>query len=152
MIHALAALLVVTATASSGWAGQDRALADLQRSHIEANAPTSANFDRLLRRDIEAYFADQGVASSSLQYELLRDAPTQSGVALPKYYLWVRVVGPDNQVIEGAMRVAAVDRERFDVTDFVNRAVIAQDPASLEWVLPAMLVPLAISRAHAPAQ
>jgi len=50
---------------------------------------------------------------------MLRDGPTQSGVSYPKFYLWVRVAGGKSVDDRGAVRVVAVKRKRFDVTDFM---------------------------------
>src|SRR5258706_5549076 len=67
-------------------------LEDLQRSHIEANVPLPGDFNRLLRRDLGAYFSKQrGRKAVQVDFEMLRDGPTQSGVSYPKFYLWVRV-------------------------------------------------------------
>jgi hypothetical protein len=57
-------------------------------------------------------------------------------------------VGVDR--IAGAMRVAAIDRVQFDVTDFTPAALIRSDPTSLASTYPAVLIP-AIRR-HATAE
>ena len=68
---------------------------------------------------------------TSVRYELLRKEPTQSGVAYPKYYAWVTMdtsAGP----VEGAVRLAAVDRERFEVTDFCSSSDIRTNPGGVD--------------------
>lgn len=59
-------------------------ISQIQRSHIEANVPPPADFDRLFRRDLEAYFDRSLGKKSQVQWEMLRDGPTQTGVAYPK--------------------------------------------------------------------
>lgn len=109
----------------------------IQQSHIDGNVPAQADFDRILRRDLMKYFAeDSGAAPTALDYQLLRDGPTQSGVAYPKFYAWVVVqLGAEN-VREGAVRIAAIGRERFEVTDFLSRKEIAANPPAIRMVFP----------------
>ena len=66
-------------------------LLDVGRSHIEANVPAPEQFRALLTRGLEAYFHAAGAQPVRADYQLLRDQPTQSGVAHPKYYAWVRI-------------------------------------------------------------
>ncbi|KQV50348.1 hypothetical protein ASC95_13275 [Pelomonas sp. Root1217] len=78
---------------------------------------------------------------------MLRDEPTQSGVAYPKYYAWVRYkVGVMKQQ-QGAVRLAAIDKLRFEVTDFLSAAVIKADSQAVERVFPRPLVPMILARA-----
>jgi hypothetical protein len=56
------------------------ALPSIQQSHIEGNVPAKPDFDRLIRRDLGAYFAKPGEPAANVNYELLRDEPTQVGV------------------------------------------------------------------------
>jgi hypothetical protein len=112
---------------------------DVQRAHIAANQPPTEQFERLLDRDLKAYFAGHGYPGAVVRYEPLRRGATQSGVALPKYYLWVEVTSPE-AATSGAVRVAAIHRERFEITHFVSRAEIAADPAMLDAIFPAPLV------------
>jgi hypothetical protein len=76
------------------------------------------------------------------EFELLREAPTQSGVSYPKFYARVRGIDDQNKtVIKGAMRIAAIDKERFEVTDFMPKAEILEAPDRLESVFPRPLIP-----------
>lgn len=75
-----------------------------------------------------------------MSYELLRKEPTQSGVAYPKYYAWVRV-HRDDGLLEGAVRLAAVDDEKFEVTNFevthfLGAREIVTSPRLIEPVFP----------------
>ena len=65
-------------------------------------------------------------------------APTQVGVAWPKYYAWVTAHGDSGRVEEGAVRVAAVDATHFEVTDISLREIRA-DPEGVERVFPRAL-------------
>jgi hypothetical protein len=119
---------------------QSAELAAVQRSHVAANVPDGTSFDALLKRDLRAYFASISSASDSeldVSYDMLRDGPMQSGVAFPKYYVWVRVTSAGTRRFEGAVRVAAMDRTRFEVTDFLARATLDADPSAAVQVFPA---------------
>jgi hypothetical protein len=124
-----------------------RAIEQIQASHIQANVPDETAFSRLLQRDLDAYFANRGFRRPAVAFELLRRAPTQSGIAYPKFYVWVRVRSADGSVTSGAVRVAAVDRQRFEVTAFLSVSEIKADPSQVASVFPAILVPAIIDRA-----
>lgn len=115
----------------------------IQRSHIEGNVPPPEQFDATLRRDLSSYFSTQTVS-----YELLREGPTQSGVSYPKYYLWVKATR-QNETVVGAVRVAAIDKARFEVTDFLPSERIRSDPNQVQQIFPALLVPSILARAGA---
>lgn len=66
--------------------------AELPRTHVDTNVPETEEFDRILGRDLDSYFRSRtGESSLSIDYELLRLGPTQSGTAYPKFYAWVQV-------------------------------------------------------------
>ncbi|MEY2408094.1 MAG: hypothetical protein QOF48_764 [Verrucomicrobiota bacterium] len=109
-------------------------------SHIAANVPSTNDFRPFLIRDLTAYLKPNHGDKLTVDYELLRDGPTQSGVAYPKFYLWLRATNAEKTVIEGAVRVAAVDKKRFDVTDFVPRSEIVSHPDSLARIFPQALI------------
>ena len=114
-----------------------------ESSHAGADVPPSREFDADLRRDLRSYFQGAAVA-----YELLRNEPTQSGIAYPKYYAWVRATTPDGAVREGAVRLSAVDRKHFEVSDFVTADAIRANPDAVEQIFPAPLCPIIRERAH----
>lgn len=116
--------------------GSAAEIADVQASHIEGNAPARGDFERLLKRDLTAYFLPDPSEGAEVEYEFLRDGPTQSGVSYPKYYLWVRVKARGSIQQEGAVRLAAIDRERFEVTDFLSREQISSNPSQIYQVFP----------------
>lgn len=123
---------------------------ELQRAHIEANVPQSGDFERFLKRDLLAYFNQSGGSSvTSVEVQPLRVGPTQSGVAYPKFYLWVKALAGTAVQQEGAVRVAAIRRTRFEVTDFLSVAGIQAKPSEVGTVFPAALVPAILKRAAA---
>ena len=128
----------------------DQSMQNLQSPNIAANVPVGADFETFLVRDLTTYFVGQGIPVPTVTYELLRDGPTQSGLAYPKYYVWAKAVGSDGMVVEGAARVAAIERTRFEITDFVTRQAITANPGSLAMVIPAALRDTTVERARKP--
>lgn len=144
MIRALLLLVVLfSQSVAAQWQSA------LQSSHIEANIPPAESFEPLLRRDLLAFFGRADASVTSVEFKLIRNGPTQSGVAYPKYYLWVKVFAGSRPKEEGAVRVAAIDRERFEVTDFLSKAKIQAAPSEVGATFPAALVPSIISLAAA---
>jgi len=126
------------------------AQSSIQQSHIEANVPSPSEFKPLLERDLLAYFRASGVPSATaVQFKLLRDGPTQSGVAYPKYYAWVRAVAGSQTLTEGAARIAAIQRTRFEITHFIPSQEIKSNPSEVGSTFPAPLVPEVLSLAGA---
>jgi hypothetical protein len=70
----------------------------------------------------------------------LRDGPTQVGISYPKYYLWIKTIKGRTVVDEGAIRIAAVERKRFDVRDYLSREQISKSPWQVGYVFPSALV------------
>jgi hypothetical protein len=105
----------------AGQPGTDQSLRDIQASHIEANVPSSTDFEKFLQRDLSRYFSvTRKQKSLRVEFELLRDEPTQSGVSYPRFYAWVRVAGGKSPEDRGAVRLAAIEKKRFEVTDFLS--------------------------------
>src|SRR5580704_15950144 len=103
-------------------------LRGVQRSQIEAHVPPRVDFNGILTRDLSSYFsAARTQKAVAVDFEMLRDGPTQVGVSYPKFYVWVRVAGGKSADDRGAVRLAAVDRKRFVVTDFVSERFIRSD-------------------------
>jgi hypothetical protein len=122
-------------------------LDELARSHIDGNVPAAADFDRILRRDLTTHFAAKGMADPKVEFEMLRQGPTQSGVSYPKYYLWVRVSGTGATSLSGAVRVAAMDKTEFGVTDFLSAEQIRSSPPAVGQTFPAALVSAIVAKA-----
>jgi hypothetical protein len=114
---------------------QIRMIEDIQKSHVDANIPDQFQFDSLLKRDLEKYFSKKS-KPVVVKWELLREVPTQSGVAYPKYYLWTKIYSDDKLSKEGAVRVAAVDKIRFDITDFVSIKEIKNHSQDIYTIFP----------------
>lgn len=113
----------------------------LQKSHIEANVPDASVFTVALSRDLVQFFkSSSSPTTDRVEFKLLRDGPTQSGVGYPKYYAWVKVFAGKQLLEQGAVRVAAVERTRFEVTNFIGKSQIQQANGSVEKVFPAPLV------------
>jgi len=132
-----ATLMLILAAAQPA---REQAMQDIQRSHIEANVPNRDDFEKFMRRDLGAYFGQTRKRKAvPVEYELLRDGPTQSGVSYPKFYVWVRVAGGKSSEDRGAVRVAAIEKTRFEVTDFVSEEMIRRDPESIFQMFPAQV-------------
>jgi hypothetical protein len=84
IIVIILAFLAVTTLAQ----GNDL-MSDLRQSQSDANVPDKEDFGRILNRDITKYVTDAGDKNITVKVELLREGPSQSGVALPKYYIWI---------------------------------------------------------------
>src|SRR6266496_5749070 len=122
IIFATVLLLVGACTASCQSNGDS--IAD---SHVRANVPDEKDFDAFLKRDLESYFKGLKKKDLVVEYQLLRDGPTQSGTAFPKFYVWVTVKENDTLLEDGAVRVAAMEKKRFGVYDYLTRADIERD-------------------------
>jgi hypothetical protein len=108
----------------------------IANSHINANVPASDQFSNLLARDLQSHFQ-----APRVDYELLRQGPTQTGISYPKYYLWVKIRNSSGGLAaEGAVRVAAIDQVRFEVTHFLPAQEIRETPTTVERVFPRPLV------------
>jgi hypothetical protein len=117
-------ILAVAAGFSACGQGPVRSIAE---SHIDANIPSDADFDRILRRDSSAYFVLRIGAVRDVEYELLRHGPTQSG----------------------AVRIAAIDRTHFEITDFLSSEEIQRNSEGISNTFPAALVPVILKHAAA---
>ncbi|MBJ6121508.1 hypothetical protein [Sphingomonas mollis] len=131
----------VTAQQTPSAADMERMVSQLQARHISANAPPDSSFSKILDRDVRAYLAAHQLPSKKVMIESLRKGATQSGVSYPKYYIWIRATDAASHHVEGAMRVAAIDRVKFEVTDFTPTDTIRTDPASLAAIYPSPIIP-----------
>ena len=121
----------------------------LHESHIDGNVPTMPDFDKFMQRDLLAYFQAAVPGTTSVDWVLLRRSPTQSGVAYPKFYAWVKASGNSSTPRQGAMRLAAVDRTHFKVTTFMSAEDVLANPDGVGAVFPAPLVEAVKSKAAA---
>jgi hypothetical protein len=113
----------------------------IQRSHIEANVPPAESFDLFLKRDLLAYLRANGYAKATgVEYVLLRNQPTQSGLSYPKYYVWISARAGGAILVEGAVRLEAIDRTHFEVTHLQSSEEIRGNPGRVGEVFPSPLV------------
>jgi hypothetical protein len=130
-------LLIMSLFTGSSIAQNNQAvIEDIAKSHIDGNVPDKKDFDNIMKRDLEKYFAERYLVKPTVTWELLRDGPTQTGISYPKYYAWVRVRIKDSLLIEGATRVAAIEKKYFDVTHFVGRQEIENQPEQIFAIFP----------------
>ncbi|HUR98020.1 MAG TPA: hypothetical protein VMZ26_08160 [Pyrinomonadaceae bacterium] len=112
-------------------------MAAVGKSHIDANVPDEKDFDNFLRRDMTAYATDSRDKEISVTVELLRNGPTQSGVAFPKFYCWIVKRDAKGVVMEeAAARVAAVEKKRFEVIQYFTKEKIIAEPDLVKGVFP----------------
>ena len=112
-------------------------MVSIAKSHIDANVPDEKDFDNFLRRDITAYVTDGRDKEISVRVELLRNGPTQTGVALPKFYCWIVKRDSKGVVIEeAAARIAAVEKKRFEVIQYFTKERIIAEPDLVKGVFP----------------
>ncbi|MBD2188254.1 hypothetical protein [Pseudanabaena mucicola] len=112
-------------------------LAEVHDSHIQGNVPSQ--FAKVLQRDLDKYFQDLNSDVKTVQYELLRPVPTQVGVGVPKYYLWVKLYGHHGQknlLDEGAVKVAAVEQTHFTVLNYFAIADLQKYPETINQTFP----------------
>lgn len=113
---------------------------DVQQSHISANVPdTYKEFEKFVGRDLAKYFSNKSAKKIEIKFDLLRRGPTQSGVAYPKFYLWVVLKSNNKKLDEGAVRIAAIEKKRIEVTDFVSKSKIIKNPKAIEAIFPRAL-------------
>lgn len=122
-------IVILAASVLAAQAQADDLMAQIRESHINANVPDKKDFDAILKRDLTKYVIDPGERGISVSAELLRDAPTQSGVAFPKFYCWITKTNSKGVVIEeAAARIAAVAKTHFDVIQYFERKRILAEP------------------------
>src|SRR5258706_14024913 len=116
-------LFGVVAFVLSSPAAAEASLADVRQSHVTANVPPQEVFDPLLRRDLLAFFKHSTVPTATgVEYQLLRETSTQSGVAYPKYYLWVKVLAGSVVGQKGGAGGGVAVGERFGDNGCLSQA------------------------------
>ena len=78
----------------------------------------------------------------SVQFQPLRIGVTQSGTAYPKFYDWVAITDSKSggTLEEGAVRLAAIEKTSFDVTDFIAVEDMKIKPDILRSIFPAAVI------------
>ena len=115
-------------------------------SNIQSDATDSSSFNESLRRDLTAYFC-KTYKKCRVDFEFLQNVPTPTGVSYPKYFLWAKAFSANKLISEGAVRVAAIDQQHFDVINFLDADEITASPADVEQIFPAALVQKIIAKA-----
>lgn len=129
----LALLFINFCEARRAIVDQNGTFSGIQNSYVKANEPEKSEFDSFLKRDLSKYF--KGIVKT----ELLRRGATQSGVAYPKYYVWLKIYKGHKLVNEGAVRVESVERKRFEITDFVSIGEMKNNSKDIYAIFPALV-------------
>ncbi len=111
----------------------------IQKSHIEANVLPTDLFDSCMQRDLSSYFSKEFNGNVTVDYQMLRDSPTQAGLSWPKYYVWVIIKKQGIIKGKGAARVAAINKERFEVFQFISAEDIENNSTQLNEYFPQSL-------------
>ncbi len=114
----------------------------IQKSHVSENVPENVSFESYLKRDLQAFFKNHFNRDDIvIESDLLRKGATQSGVAYPKFYSWIKILDSSGKIVErGATRIAAVEKDHFEVTHFFEASKIISDPESVRSVFPKALL------------
>ena len=108
---------------------------DIARSHVDANVPPPDKFQAMLRRDLALYFQKSKAEKVTVEPDASSWSHAERTLVPEVLRLGaVRVSGRLRE--EGAVRLAAVERKRLDVTDYLSATAIRKRPASLEQVFP----------------
>ena len=103
--------------------------------------------DQRLEQGLSRYFRERERTQVHVEHHYLREGPTITGIAFPKYYLWVQVRDSDGSTLrtEGAVRVADLDSV-VQITHFVPRDTMRSDPTVLDSIFPALVIQTMQSR------
>ena len=115
------------------------ALACARNQAPPSDIPRQATFDQELSWAILVYFTTNQSSTVGISYELLRKEPTITGLAYPKYYVWVEVRSDWKLVQAGAARLAAF-RGSLAVTDFLSAEAIRSDTTTVAAIFPMALI------------
>ncbi len=100
-------------------------------------------FEAAIFRDLK----QQHPQLTRIEAQLLRDEPTITGIAVPKYYLWARLFAKDRQFDAAAIRLAD-DADAVHILQIIDREAIRRQPDTLHSVFPAVLVPKILALAE----
>lgn len=138
-IMVICAWLVVAVLGPVQSSNSEPLLDSVAQSHVLTHVPDEAEFPIILKRDLEAHFSTLKEKIVTVEYELLRDIPTQSGAGYPKYYAWVKIYENESLLEEGVVRLSAIDKLNFKVTHYFSKSTIAQEPAKAFKIFPRVL-------------
>ena len=130
-------IFIVGVIVTTAFAQNEGPIAAIGRSNIDANVSDKKDFDTILNRDLTKYVTDAGDKDIRVVVELLRNGPSQSGVALPKFYIWIEKRNSKGEIMdEAATRIAAVEKAHFDVIQYYDRKCILAEPELISKVFP----------------
>jgi hypothetical protein len=109
----------------------DPAIRSSQNENVLEGVPDNKTFGPLLIHVLTSCFEDDRFKDLQFKYTFLADHPFQSGIAFPKYYLWVEKYDGSHPIGRGVIEVAAIDQTRLGVVEFVSKKDLATD---LEWI------------------
>jgi hypothetical protein len=119
-----------------------------QEVEVQNDSAVLQNISSSFERDLTKYFFGETPAGAKVDYELLRQGPTQVGVAYPEYYIWIKASKNKNIITEGSARLQQTDRAQFLITDYINLQTIRENPSALEKVFPKALIQNILTRAE----
>jgi len=102
-----------------------------QNESVHEGIPDEKTFEPLLIRVLSSYFEDDRFKNLQFRYMLLADHPFQSGIAFPKYYLWIEKYDGSRFIGQGVMEIAAIDQTRLGVIEFTSKKDLETDR---EWI------------------
>ena len=121
---------------------------NISESHVRANVPdTIQQFEIIMKRDLNNYFTQSFGSNINIKFTLLRNAPTQSGIAYPKFYAWITVLSNKAIINEGAVLVASIKKERIEVYQYITKNEIILNNKVIEGVFPEALETIILSTA-----
>jgi hypothetical protein len=109
-----------------------------------AQSPAATAASRALQADLVLWFRNSGhPACTDVRIELLRSVP-----GLARTHAWVTALDGTTELVSGAMRIGQVDRNSHEVIEWLPKATILADRASVEAAFPKALAPLIVERAQ----
>lgn len=138
--HISALLLVfILLTSFIFYFTQNRSRTTIQPNILPKVSQTVA-FNDSLQEYLNEQFQSNYEGNISVQFEFLREEATQTGNAYPKYYLWVIILDNAQLIDEGAIRLALLDQNTFEITHYITKSQMKEDPTSLEMIFPKEVV------------
>lgn len=95
---------------------------------------------------LETYFQRRTEKKVTVKFRLLRDGGTKTGLAFEKYYAWVQIFESYRLIEQGAVRIAKIDDERFQITHYLPEADIRLRPEELDVIFPGDVVDRIVAR------
>lgn len=111
--------------------------------------PASGNvIEKNFEKALENYFHTLTKKEISVEYEMLRFGGTETGIAFPKFYAWVIVRQGGSILTLGAVRVAKIDDNEFEITHFLTRSEVRENPDKVFQIFPRPVGELILAKAN----